>query len=108
MDGRPFLGPRKASERTYVYLHCDRMDGQYDMVRGVRDKRFKYFRNYHPERPNIQDITYRLQMPRVRELLELHQHGSLGPELEAMQKEENTPLALFAACAISELKKLRE
>ncbi|MCO6475702.1 MAG: hypothetical protein J5I94_03730 [Phaeodactylibacter sp.] len=91
MDGRPFLGPRKASERTYVYLHCDRMDGQYDMVRGVRDKRFKYFRNYHPERPNIQDITYRLQMPRVRELLELHQHGSLGPNWRPCRRRRIRP-----------------
>ncbi|MEQ8706551.1 MAG: sulfatase-like hydrolase/transferase [Phaeodactylibacter sp.] len=82
MHGRPFLGGQKAPERDYVYLHRDRMDGQYDLVRGVRDKRYKYFRNYHPERPNIQDIRYRLQVPMMQSLIDLHEAGELEPEQE--------------------------
>lgn len=82
MHGRPFLGDQKAPGRDYVYLHRDRMDGQYDLVRGVRDERFKYFRNYHPERPNIQDIQYRLQVPMMQELIDLHEAGKLEPAQE--------------------------
>jgi len=78
MQGQPFLGEQKASPREYVYLHRDRMDGQYDLVRGVRDQRYKYFRNYYPDRPNIQQINYRKQMPMMRELYELHGSGQLS------------------------------
>jgi len=48
MQGQPFLsGP----ERDYVYAARDRMDERYDTIRMVRDKRYKYIRNYMPHKP---------------------------------------------------------
>jgi arylsulfatase A-like enzyme len=81
MQGQPFLGEASQdAARDYVFLHRDRMDGQYDMVRGVRDQHFKYFRNYYPERPNIQQIRYRMQVPLMQELARLHTAGELGAD----------------------------
>jgi arylsulfatase A-like enzyme len=48
MQGRPFLGTNLSSPRTYVYGARDRMDERYDIIRMVRDKKFKYLKNYEP------------------------------------------------------------
>ncbi len=46
MQGRPFLGDRKAAPRDYVFAARDRMDETYDIIRAVRDKQYKYIRNF--------------------------------------------------------------
>jgi len=67
MQGRAFLGPAKPPARQYVYAHRDRMDEAYDMMRAVRDKQFKYIRNFYPGRPYAQHIEYMEEMPTMRE-----------------------------------------
>ncbi len=54
MQGQPFLGANRPPEREYVYAARDRMDERYDTVRMVRDKRYKYIRNYNPDKPYVQ------------------------------------------------------
>ena len=79
MQGRAFLGSEKSPEgRRYVFAARDRMDSEYDMVRAVRDKRYEYLRNFHPERPYMQDIEYRKQMDLMKELLRLDKEGKLN------------------------------
>lgn len=56
--GRPFFGPQ-AGEREYVYTALDRIDDNPDRVRAVRDARWKYLRNYEPDRPYLQENGYR-------------------------------------------------
>ena len=58
MQGEAFLGDRSKPEREYVYLFRGRMDERYDMMRAVRDKRFKYIRNYMPHRIYGQHLEY--------------------------------------------------
>lgn len=52
-QGIPFLG-KNAQERQYVYAARDRIDEAYDMVRSVRGQKFKYIRNFMPNRPYAQ------------------------------------------------------
>ena len=52
MHGRCFLG--KAAERKFVYGARDRMDERYDIIRSVRDKRYRYLRNFEPLKPYYQ------------------------------------------------------
>ena len=54
MQGSPFLGAFADVPRPYVYAARDRMDERYDMIRAVRDKRYKYIRNYEPYKPYFQ------------------------------------------------------
>jgi N-sulfoglucosamine sulfohydrolase len=83
MQGQAFLGAQKAKNpRKYVYAARDRMDSEYDRVRAVSDGRFKYIRNYMPEKPNYQNIRYRLQNPLMPHLLQLHEEGKLTPQQE--------------------------
>ncbi len=63
MQGRAFLGKKKGEPRDYVYCFRGRMDERYDFSRAVRDKRFKYIRNYNPHRIYGQHLQYLWKMP---------------------------------------------
>jgi len=80
MQGRVFLGPHAGPPVRYVYAARDRMDNVEDTVRAVRDRRFKYIRNLHPDRPYVQPLPFRDVMPMMQELLRLNREGLLfGP-----------------------------
>ncbi len=76
LQGQPFLGP-KASERKYAFAARDRMDETYDRIRAVRDKRFKYIRNFHPDLPYAQRIEYMDMMPTMQVWRRLAAEGKL-------------------------------
>lgn len=79
MQGQAFLGKQKAENpRKYSFAARDRVDSEYDRVRAVTDGRFKYIRNYMPEKPNYQNVQYRLQNPLMIHLLELNEKGLLN------------------------------
>ncbi|MFN3996651.1 sulfatase [Algoriphagus sp.] len=78
MQGQAFLGTQKAeAPRKYSFAARDRVDSEYDRVRAVTDGRFKYIRNYMPDKPNYQNVQYRLQNPLMVHLLELNEKGLL-------------------------------
>ncbi len=81
LQGHVFLSDHKAPPRQYVYGHRDRMDETYDLIRMVRDKRYKYFRNFRHDLSYGQDISYMNQMPMMQEMRRLNAAGKLtdGP-----------------------------
>jgi arylsulfatase A-like enzyme len=79
IQGQAFWGDQKAdTARKYIYAARDRMDTRYDIRRAVRDKRFKYIRNYKPEIGRYQVIDYRLNMDMMNEMLRLRDSGWLN------------------------------
>lgn len=79
-QGQAFLGPDRQPPRQYVYGHRDRMDETYDLIRMVRDRRFKYLRNFMPDVSYSQDISYMNEMPMMKDMRRLHAAGELtGP-----------------------------
>jgi uncharacterized sulfatase len=78
MQGRPFLGPQKGSPREHVFAARDRMDERYDVIRAVRDKRFKYIRNFMPHLPYAQRIAYMELMPTIQDWRRLHAENQLS------------------------------
>ena len=57
------------------------MDETHDRIRAVRDKQFKYIRNFHPELPYAQRIEYAELMPTLRVWREWNAEGRLsGPQ----------------------------
>lgn len=78
VQGRPFAGDQKKSPRKYIYAARDRMDPAMDNQRAVRDKRYKYIRNYMPERPYVQFLPYRDQMTLMQELFRCEKEGRLN------------------------------
>ena len=91
VDGRAFAGEFQSSEsRQYIHAAADRFDRQYDTIRAVRDDRFKYLRNYHPERGYYLPLTYREQMPIMQELLRLRDQDGLT-EAQSQWFRESKP-----------------
>lgn len=91
VDGRAFAGEFQSSEsRLYIHAAADRFDRQYDTIRAVRDDRFKYLRNYHPEQGYYLPLTYREQMPIMQELLRLRDQNGLT-EAQSQWFRENKP-----------------
>ena len=82
MQGRAFLGPAKPPARELVFGHRDRMDEAYDMMRTVRDARFRYIKNFFPGRPYAQHIEYMEEMPTMREWRRRYKDhmNAVGPE----------------------------
>jgi len=66
MQGEAFLGNQKKKSRKYIYFSRDRMDERYDMMRSVRDGRFRYIRNYMPHRIYGQYLEYLWKAPSMR------------------------------------------
>lgn len=79
LQGQAFLGVHQAaSPRKYIFAARDRMDIQVDRVRAVGDGRFKYYRNFMPEKPYYQDLVYRKSIPMLQEILQLRDEGKLN------------------------------
>jgi len=82
MAGQPFLGPNLKPAREYIFGARDRMDERYDLIRAVRDKQYRYIRNYEPWKPYDQRINYAEQGNILKELRRLHEAGQLNADQE--------------------------
>ena len=79
MQGRAFLGRNLGRPRQYVYGARDRMDERYDIIRAVRDTRYKYLRNYEPFKAYYQYMNTPEKGASMRELRRVHALGKLPP-----------------------------
>jgi len=88
MQGKAFLGKQKTSDPEYVYMFSDRMDERYDLVRAVRDKKYRYIRNYMPYRPNGQHLNYLWNAASVRSWEKAYLNGECDEKQSAFWKEK--------------------
>ena len=63
MQGKAFLGEQNTEPGDYVHLFRGRMDERIDMVRALRDKQFRYIKNFMPYRIYGQYIEYLWRAP---------------------------------------------
>lgn len=85
MQGRVFLGPDADPARTYVFGARDRCDETVFRICTARDQRYRYIRNFMPERPFLQRNRYKeTSYPVIRLMRELHAEGKLTPVQAAL------------------------
>ena len=77
MQGQPFLGPNLPKPREYVFGARDRMDERYDIIRSVRDKRYRYIRNYEPLKTYYQYMNTPEKGATMKEIRRVHAEGKL-------------------------------
>ena len=97
IQGKAFLGAQAEPPREYIYASRDRHDEAYDMVRAARDKRYKYIRNYYPEKPYLLWIPYRNRHPILEEMWRLHIAGELNETQSLMFQQNRPPEELYDA-----------
>ncbi|HBU58420.1 MAG TPA: sulfatase, partial [Verrucomicrobiales bacterium] len=76
MQGRSFIEGRP---RKYVFGARDRMDERYDIIRSVRDKRYRYIRNYEPLKTYYQYMNTPEKGATMKEIRRTAKAGKLPP-----------------------------
>jgi N-sulfoglucosamine sulfohydrolase len=80
MEGRVLFGDRAEAPRQYAFGARDRCDETVFRLRTVRDKQYRYIRNFTPERPFLQPNAYKQRQYPVWTLLpQLAAQGKLTP-----------------------------
>lgn len=88
MQGKPFLGRRRAKAQAHAFGMRDRMDGSYDTSRTATDGRFRYIRNYTPHRPWGQYIPYGWQQQGYKDWETAHLAGTLNADQDRFWQEK--------------------
>jgi len=70
--------------RKFAFSARDRCDETVDRIRSVSSKRYKYIRNFYPDRPLLQPCAYKDNKAILIRLRELHAAGKLDPVQEAL------------------------
>lgn len=65
LQGNAFLGKQKTEDPQYAFMFRGRMDERYDMCRAVRDRQYRYIRNYMPYRVYGQHLEYLWRAPSI-------------------------------------------
>lgn len=91
MDGVPFLGTgcstvANAITQQTAFSYADRFDEKYDMVRAVRQGRFKYVRNFQPFNPDALWNNYRYKQEAYQEWNYLYKRDELSHAQRAFFK----------------------
>jgi arylsulfatase A-like enzyme len=96
MQGRVFLGDAAEPAREYAFGARDRCDETVFRLRTVRDVRYRYIRNFTPDRPFLQDNAYKERSYPVWNLLhELHAARKLTPAQEFLCQPTMPPEELY-------------
>jgi N-sulfoglucosamine sulfohydrolase len=89
MQGRALMGEYKAPAPEFLFFTRDRMDETHDMIRSLRGERFRYIRNFFPERPYSLRTAYGEKSPVMQEIRRLHEDGQLtGPQALFMRPQK--------------------
>jgi N-sulfoglucosamine sulfohydrolase len=93
MRGQAFMPLNATPPRNEVFGARDRLDETYDIQRTLRDKRYRYLRNFLPHVPHMQQNDYWRGSDVGEELWSLHRGNKLPP----------MAASLFASKAVEEL-----
>ena len=96
LQGIAFEGIFKSNEdRKYIHAAADRFDEHYDMIRAVRDKRYKYLKNFKPKKPYYLTLEYREKMDTMQELITMSKNNQLDSIQSQWFRKEKPAEELF-------------
>ena len=82
MHGRALLCKSDAEKRDYVVSSRDRLDSRFEMVRSIRDKRYRYQRNFYPHLPFAPFEDFQFGAPVYAHWAKLARSGKLTGNME--------------------------
>ncbi|MAU70631.1 MAG: sulfatase [Pseudozobellia sp.] len=81
MQGTAQFGAFEAERKPeYTYHTSDRFDERYDRLRAVRSPDYKYIKSFNTNISHAMPLSYREQMPMMRELRRLNAKGELNEQ----------------------------
>lgn len=95
LQGRSVLN-EEGGGREVIIAARDRCDETFDRIRCVRDRRYKYIRNFYPNLPWTQTNLYKLRQYPVLTLMQvLNARGELTPEQARFMAPARPPEELY-------------
>jgi uncharacterized sulfatase len=98
IDGTAFLGkgvdPAEVDSRNEAFGYADRFDEKYDLVRSLRQGKYKYMRNFEPFLPDGLQNNYRYKMLAYQQWRELYEEGKLN-DIQSQFFEPKSAEALY-------------
>ena len=96
MQGRVLMGPGAEAPRRYTFGGRDRGDETVDRMRTVRSGRYRYVRNYYPERPYLQRNRYKeANYPILWVLRKMEAEGKLEEDEQRFMAESRPEEELY-------------
>lgn len=80
MQGKAFLGKQQTPPEDYAFGFRGRMDERIDLVRSIRNKKYRYVRNYMPNKIYGQYISYLWQAPSLVSWEKAYLAGTLNQD----------------------------
>ncbi|MHB1180048.1 MAG: sulfatase-like hydrolase/transferase [Daejeonella sp.] len=80
MQGKAFLGKQRTPPEDYAFGFRGRMDERIDLVRSIRSKRYRYVRNYMPQKIYGQYISYLWRAPSMVSWENAYRAGTLNQD----------------------------
>lgn len=81
MQGKAFLGKHKTPDPSFIFATSDRYDEKVDRLRAIRYGNYKYIRNFNPTISNAIDVSYREQMPMMKNMRDLWESNKLSKNI---------------------------
>ena len=78
-----------AAPREWLAAGRDRMDERVDMSRAIRDGRYLYIRNFHPDRAQGEYLAYMFETPTTQVWKARHDAGRLDAVQDAFWREKS-------------------
>lgn len=78
MQGKSFLGKGQTPQGEYAFALRGRMDERFDMVRSVRDKKYRYIKNYMPHKIYGQYLEYLWKAPSMQSWEKAWRNGEIN------------------------------
>lgn len=95
MRGQAFLGKNLPGQRPYIFGARQRIDELYDMVRSVRDKRYRYVVNFMPYMPYLPYLNYAENCNTMKAMRQLHAEGKLRDVQGQWMADHRPPEELY-------------
>ena len=96
MEAQVFIGEESAPPREVLFCARDRADETVDRIRAARTKKWKYIRNFYPERPYTQPNHYKdTSYPPLQVMKQLKAEGRLTPEQSFFMADTRPEEELF-------------
>jgi uncharacterized sulfatase len=95
MRGRAFLGDNLSRQRPCIFGARQRIDELYDMVRSVRDERYRYVVNFMPYLPYLPYLAYEEKCNTMQALRQLHAEGKLNAVQDQWMADHRPPEELY-------------
>lgn len=90
MEGKPFLGKQQEPEKEYAFAFRGRIDESLEFVRSIRNKKYRYVRNYMPHKIYGQPNEYLWQAPSIVSWETKYNAGVLNEVQQAFWNEKPT------------------